>query len=109
MVDGEVRTPTRCRYVEYAVEYGKIGVRRDHIDSICLKHRAIGCRHDFDLAVPGEQLRQGAGMVRRKVLDHDDRGVDIRNGLYQFLHGLEPTCGGADAYDITSLVLSRLF
>ncbi len=63
------------------VEYGKIGVRRNHVDTICLEHGAIGRSYDSDLAIPGEQLGQGACIMRRQVLDHHKGRVDVGNVL----------------------------
>ena len=61
MVDRKVRTDSNGRgEVKSPVEYGKIGVRRNHVDTICLEHGAVGSSYDSDLAIPGEQLSQGA-------------------------------------------------
>lgn len=75
-------------------------VRRDDIDVIWLKLNALGHLHNRKFRVPGEQHRQGAGMLRGEMLNEHDREMGVRRQrLEQLAERFKPTSRGADADD----------
>ena len=75
-------------------------VRRHDVDVIWLKLNALSDLNNRKFRVPGEQRRQGAGMLRGEMLNEHNREMRIgRQRFEQLAERFKPAGRGADADD----------